>query len=483
MAFNFSILLTAAHCQGVFTSGVFIGATQRDGIGTMVAGVDREYPHPNYGTPEVDDNDIMLVKLTFPVSAPLVQWNTNPSIPLDGDTVTTIGFGYTEENGSYSQDLMKVDVDVVPFEQCNSVFGDLTESIMLCAGTEVGGRDACQGDSGGPLLSSPTVQVGIVSFGDGCARPGVPAVYTRVSAFDNWIQRGICDLSDSPPASCDTLTISPTIQPTNTPSVALTQSPTIALVTNSPTLAPVATTIAPSSTAPTKAPVATTIAPSSTAPIAVTEAPTSAVPTVSPITITNAPTSTAPTAAAPISMSPTKVPLATTTAAPSTIPPTSTPLNATPIGPTPRVPIIKTPISRNTYHPSVTALPTSTGKGKKKKRSKKGMDSTKSDKKSKKMKKSIKSMGKKYILIHGGKGGKGKGGRDYGSKVNLSYLCDDIFGQQHTDEVKPVLQGRDSMDVMDPNPPTIFETPLDDEIQPLPLTSVFHQLEYLAGNW
>ncbi|NJL20897.1 MAG: trypsin-like serine protease, partial [Leptolyngbyaceae cyanobacterium SM1_3_5] len=163
--------------------------------------------------------------------------------------MTTIGFGYTEENGSNSQELLKVDVDIVPFEQCDSLFGDLTESIMLCAGTETGGRDACQGDSGGPLLSSSTVQVGIVSFGDGCGQPGVPAVYTRVSAFDNWIQRTICDLSDSPPASCDTLTITPTVQPTNIPSVTTTQSPTVALVTDAPTISPVVATNAPLSAA------------------------------------------------------------------------------------------------------------------------------------------------------------------------------------------------------------------------------------------
>ena len=51
--------------------------------------------------------------------------------------------------------------------------------------------DTCQGDSGGPLLMfiSENVweQVGITSSGYGCARPNYPGIYTRVAAFESWI--------------------------------------------------------------------------------------------------------------------------------------------------------------------------------------------------------------------------------------------------------------------------------------------------------
>ncbi len=51
-------------------------------------------------------------------------------------------------------------------------------------------QDTCQGDSGGPLMAffnSRWVLAGITSFGDGCAQPGYPGVYTRVSAFVSFI--------------------------------------------------------------------------------------------------------------------------------------------------------------------------------------------------------------------------------------------------------------------------------------------------------
>nr|CAD7456199.1 unnamed protein product [Timema tahoe] len=64
--------------------------------------------------------------------------------------------------------------------------------LFICAGGE-SGRDTCQGDGGGPLvcpLSDVTgryVQVGVVSWGIGCGDTQVPAVYSNVARYTQWI--------------------------------------------------------------------------------------------------------------------------------------------------------------------------------------------------------------------------------------------------------------------------------------------------------
>jgi transmembrane serine protease 11E len=69
---------------------------------------------------------------------------------------------------------------------------------MMCAGSE---KDACQGDSGGPLVLRPSkkaddlrvkgdeVLVGIISWGESCGQPKKYGVYTRVSAYRDWIEK------------------------------------------------------------------------------------------------------------------------------------------------------------------------------------------------------------------------------------------------------------------------------------------------------
>jgi secreted trypsin-like serine protease len=153
----------------------------------------------------------MVLKITEPSLLPIIALNDDASSPIEGEEVTAIGLGVTDDSTEATANvLQKVNVPVVAHDECaDLLFPNFTieENAMLCAaGLEEGGKDSCQGDSGGPLLKlrdSKYVQVGITSFGEGCAQPNSPGVYTRVSGVKDWITQMICELSDNPRRAAD----------------------------------------------------------------------------------------------------------------------------------------------------------------------------------------------------------------------------------------------------------------------------------------
>jgi len=210
------IVLTAAHCS--FSKGdfVLVGSDSLfgdDGSGEQIQ-VESVHPHPDYKD-DADIHDIMLIKLVSPSKAPVIALNTESNQPDDGQNVQVIGYGLTSETSSVSETLNRAIVSVVESDGCQQAYPTVFQpESQLCAGVPQGGQDACAGDSGGPLLSLATTdnngnnnnvaifQYGIVSYGIGCGRVGLPGVYTRVSYYSNWIQNFICENSATPPDTC-----------------------------------------------------------------------------------------------------------------------------------------------------------------------------------------------------------------------------------------------------------------------------------------
>lgn len=101
--------------------------------------------------------------------------------------------------GTYQSELRKVEVPIVNRIDCQnrlrtSKLGPYFQlhSSFICAGGETN-RDTCQGDGGGPLVC-PTAtgqyfQAGIISWGIGCGSSNLPAVYTNVAQFTEWINQ------------------------------------------------------------------------------------------------------------------------------------------------------------------------------------------------------------------------------------------------------------------------------------------------------
>ncbi len=189
-------VITAAHCVKADSAEkiqVYGSSNELEGDGAVFP-VERVIVHEQYND-ETQDNDVALLHLTTPYpgrTLPLLKAADAERLARNGTFAVVTGWGLTAESGDVSNVLRRATLQIVSPTVCNSIAaysGTVTE-YMLCAGFPEGGKDSCQGDSGGPLVvaSGPRefIQAGIVSWGEGCARPLKFGVYTRVSTIEAW---------------------------------------------------------------------------------------------------------------------------------------------------------------------------------------------------------------------------------------------------------------------------------------------------------
>jgi secreted trypsin-like serine protease len=205
---NANWVLTAAHCTkntGVNRYRVRVGVyTLSNASQGHYHNVARKIEHPNYNG-STHNNDICLLKLATPANVQH-NWIKPALLPTQaiinqhaspGDNVTVSGWGKLRERATRgSNTLQEVRVPIVSNQTCNAPVaydGRITNN-MLCAGFSQGGKDSCQGDSGGPVVvrvNNKFYNVGVVSWGEGCARPNRYGVYVRTINFVNWIKSKI----------------------------------------------------------------------------------------------------------------------------------------------------------------------------------------------------------------------------------------------------------------------------------------------------
>ncbi|XP_041848244.1 serine protease 56 [Melanotaenia boesemani] len=214
-----SWVVTAAHCfagshsESYWTAVVGEFDITKTDPDEQVLKVNRIIPHPKFN-PKTFNNDIALVELTSPV---VLSEHVTPVClpsgmePPTGSPCLVAGWGSLYEDGPSADVVMEAKVPLLPQSTCKSALGkELVTNTMLCAGYLSGGIDSCQGDSGGPLIYQERISgrfqlYGITSWGDGCGEKGKPGVYTRVSAFSDWIQTEIQKAFGSREPTCSEL--------------------------------------------------------------------------------------------------------------------------------------------------------------------------------------------------------------------------------------------------------------------------------------
>ncbi|XP_059201137.1 vitamin K-dependent protein C [Centropristis striata] len=194
-------VLTAAHClENNHIFRVRLGDYERHRKeGTEVTlKVVRAIRHPNYESRTVD-NDIALMRLETP--APFSEYIVPICLPgrqlaeqvlhLNGTLTVVSGWG-RDDSDAYSSALNIISIPVVEHSICSRQMSHNISDNVLCAGVLGQSKDACEGDSGGPMVTlyrDTWFLIGLVSWGEGCGKEDKLGIYTKVSNYNEWIDR------------------------------------------------------------------------------------------------------------------------------------------------------------------------------------------------------------------------------------------------------------------------------------------------------
>ena len=224
-------VLTAAHCVDDVRPGdlqVLVGTHDLDRGGRLLD-VRAIHVHEGYSD-ATEGNDIALLRLARAAGVAEVELPTakrTGAVATPGTSATATGWGLLRplqcksgtKPGAHrcrpqgggrghfvdgltgepvklsdvrTSKLMEVELPLAGEEACRAAYpGAAIDERTVCAGLRRGGKDSCQGDSGGPLVvrdGDTWFQAGVVSWGQGCAKPGKYGVYTNVGAFEHWIR-------------------------------------------------------------------------------------------------------------------------------------------------------------------------------------------------------------------------------------------------------------------------------------------------------
>ncbi|KAF2896092.1 hypothetical protein ILUMI_10090 [Ignelater luminosus] len=164
--------------------------------------------HPYYNRRK-GNNNIALLRLERKISysdyvrAICLPPNDFPH-PVPNTIMEAVGWSLTED-GKQSDVKLKANITLLTFEECQAKFENYTKRFYpgrICA-KSTNNAPLCNGESGVPLLVPyklpNTAEIledqwyleGLTLKGFGCARPGEPGLYMRLSRYVSWIINNI----------------------------------------------------------------------------------------------------------------------------------------------------------------------------------------------------------------------------------------------------------------------------------------------------
>ncbi|ESN97468.1 hypothetical protein HELRODRAFT_193208 [Helobdella robusta] len=198
--------LTAAHCVGSLPSIYqIVAGTNTNNINCtasncIVRRLTNATRHPNFTA---------VAPLGYPNDVAYMAWETPIKEGASGNITVRYarrattdhqvgrncyisGWGRQYDQGPAAVDLMEARVDVITKEECKKVWRNMVSDSQVCI------RDSknfstgpCDGDSGGPLVCEVSPKnwelVGASSWGVARCNTSYPAVYTRISSFNSWL--------------------------------------------------------------------------------------------------------------------------------------------------------------------------------------------------------------------------------------------------------------------------------------------------------
>ncbi|XP_055912790.1 trypsin delta-like [Eupeodes corollae] len=187
-------ILTAAHCvTDIIQKNLVPFLTVRLGSskwnqGGVLKNAEFVSMHPEYNSKSMNF-DVGLIKLSSSVvfSAAIKPVTLPKTLPPMNSRVVVSGWGkLSENNDELPTNLQSVELSFLPNDKCKSYeygYRNMILDTMICA--DGPSKDSCQGDSGGPLaMADKNVQLGVVSWGAGCAQKGFPGIYCDLTHPD-----------------------------------------------------------------------------------------------------------------------------------------------------------------------------------------------------------------------------------------------------------------------------------------------------------